>query len=92
MKELLDDKTKELKEKETEEINQLKNEHDTKINLFKEKYRILEENEFNYLEKEFNKNKEKMELDFKTKLINLENNYSINQDRLRKQVNICFVI
>jgi hypothetical protein len=49
MKHILQEKVKDLKKTENEEINNIKDEYDIKIQTFKEKYKQLEQTEFNYL-------------------------------------------
>jgi hypothetical protein len=85
MEQLLNEKIREFKQKENDEMNRIKSEHDIKVKAYRDKYKQLEENEFAYYENEYNKNREKMENDFKTKITNLERQLKLNQERLEKQ-------
>jgi len=69
MKELLDDKMKEFKKREHNEMETIKQEYDIRIKAFRDKYKDLEEKEFKYLENEFNKHKEKMQIDYSSRYI-----------------------
>ena len=68
----------------------IKEEYEIKVRTFKDKFKQLEENEFNFLENEYNKSKDRMEAEYKLKTTNLENKLKMNQDRLIKQVKIYF--
>ena len=85
MEQLLNEKVKEFKQKETDEINRIKEEHNIKVKAFKDKYKSLEDNEFAHFETEYNKNKEKFEAEFKVRMNNLENKLNVNEERLAKQ-------
>lgn len=86
MEKLLSERLKEFKEKETDQMNRIKEDYEIKVKAFREKYKQLEENEFNYLENEYNKIKEKMQLDYNTKISNLESKLKSKQGLLDKQV------
>jgi hypothetical protein len=86
LEKLLSERLKEFKEKETEQMNRIKEDYEIKVKAFREKYKQLEENEFNYLENEYNKIKEKMQLDYNTKISNLEVKLKSKQGLLDKQV------
>lgn len=86
MEKLLADRVKEFKEKEQMELNRIKEEYEIKIKTFKEKYKQLEENEFNYLENEFNKNKEKLQADYNNRITSFEARLKSERINLDKQV------
>jgi peptidoglycan hydrolase CwlO-like protein len=86
LEKLLADKLKEYKEKEAEQINRAKDEYEIKIKAFKEKYKQLEVNEFAFLENEYNRNKEKLQIEYNSKITTLENKLKSKQDLLDKQV------
>lgn len=61
MEAILKDKVNELKEKETQELSTIKQEYDIKVKAYKDKYKDLEQKDFNYLENEYNQRKEQMQ-------------------------------
>lgn len=86
MEKLLSDKIKEFKEKEAKEFNTIKQEYEIKVKAFRDKYKQLEENDFNYLESEYSKLKEKMESEYSMKIKNFESKFKMSEERLKKQV------
>lgn len=61
MEAILKDKVNELKEKETQELSAIKQEYEIKVKAYKDKYKDLEQKDFNYLENEYNQRKEQMQ-------------------------------
>jgi hypothetical protein len=91
MKDLLDEKMKEFKKREQTEMEAIKHEYEIRIKAFRAKYKDLEEKEFKYLENEFNKVKENMHIDHKSRIKDLEENLKINYDKFKREV-ICLLI
>lgn len=85
MEKILAEKVKHFKDKETSELNQLKEEYDIKIKTFKDKYKQLEEKEFKFYENEFNKVKERLQIEFKSKVSNFEAKLATDRASLQRQ-------
>lgn len=71
---ILKDKVKDIKDKEEQEMNEIKEEYEVKIKAFREKYKQLEEKELLFLENEFNLQKERLEKEYNEKIKNYEFN------------------
>ena len=85
MDKLLSEKVKEFKEKEKTEFEAIKRDYEIKIKAFRDKYKELEDKEFSYLENEYDRKKEKLEIDYKQKFSNLESKLKSNQENLLKE-------
>lgn len=64
----------------------MKDDYEIKAKAYKEKYKQLEENEFSYYESEYNKTKERLQIEYNSKISSLENKLKSKQDLLDKQV------
>ena len=85
MEELLNEKISEFKEKETQAIEAIKRDYDIKVKAFREKYKELEQKEFNYLENEFNEHKDKMHQDHNKHLAEYEKKLRASTNRLERE-------
>ncbi len=63
MEAILKDKVSEFREKENQELLAIKQEYEIKVKAYKDKYKDLEQKEFNFLENEFRQRKEQMQLE-----------------------------
>ncbi|RNA17857.1 hypothetical protein BpHYR1_047980 [Brachionus plicatilis] len=85
MEKILAEKVKQFKDKESNELSQLKEDYDIKIKTFKEKYKQLEENEFKFFENEYNKVKERLQIEFKAKVSAFQTKLENDRASLQKQ-------
>lgn len=85
MEKILSEKVKQFKDKESNDLSQLKEEYDIKIKTFKEKYKQLEEKEFKFYETEFNKVKERLQIEFKANVSSFETKLENDRASLLKQ-------
>lgn len=88
----MNERLKDFKEKEADQMNRIKEDYEIKVKAYREKYKQLEENEFNYLENEYNKIKDKMHDDYNTKITNLEMKLKSKQGLIDKQVSLTQLI
>ena len=86
MKDLLDEKMKEFKKREQNEMETVKHEYEIRIKAFRAKYKDLEEKEFKYLENEFNKVKESLRIEHNSRVKELEENLKLDCDQLKREV------
>lgn len=84
----MSDRVKEYKEKEAEQMASVKEDYDIKVKAFRDKYKQLEENEFNYLENEYNKIKDRLHDEYNMKISNLESKLKSKQALIDKQVRL----
>lgn len=72
---------------EVKRMNSMENEHQIKLETYKQKYKDLEEKEMKFLENEFNKNKMRLEEEYKEKLISYEFKLRQKNEKIQKDVN-----
>lgn len=82
----MNERLKDFKEKEAEQLSRLKEDYEIRVKAFRDKYKQLEENEFQYLESEYNKTKDKMHEEYNMKISNLEMKLKSKQGLIDKQV------
>lgn len=92
LEKLMNERLRDFKEKENEQMKRIKEEYEIRVKAFRDKYKQLEENEFQYLENEFNKSKEKMHEEYNIKICNLEMKLKSKQGLIDKQVNNFYTI
>lgn len=92
MEELLKEKIDEAKLKEEQTLNSIKQEYELKVKAYKDKYKDLEEKEFKFLESEYNECKEKMHLEYKRNVSNLENRLKESNTRIEREVSDTFLL
>ena len=88
----MNERLKDFKEKEADQLNRIKEDYDIKVKAYRDKYKQLEENEFTYLENEFNKIKDKIHEEYNLKISNLETKLKSKQGLIDKQVPICSLL
>jgi hypothetical protein len=88
---LLDEKLKDYKIKENEQLEAIRIDHDVKVKSYRDKYKQLEEKELNYLENEFNKVKQRLEEEYKQREIDYEYKLRQKTEKIHKDVRLCFI-
>lgn len=83
----MNERLNDFKEKEAEQMKRIKEDYEIRVKAFREKYKQLEENEFQYLENEYTKIKDKLHDDYNMKIANLELKLKSKQGLIDKQVN-----
>lgn len=83
----MNERLNDFKEKEAEQMKRIKEDYEIRVKAFRDKYKQLEENEFQYLENEYTKIKDKLHDDYNMKIANLELKLKSKQGLIDKQVN-----
>ena len=77
---------------EAKRMNSMENEHQIKLETYKQKYKDLEEKEMKFFENDFNKNKIRLEEEYKEKLISYEFKLRQKNEKTQKDVRTTFEI
>ena len=86
MNSILEERFKEYKDREENQLNSTKEEFEVKLKAYRDKYKQLEEKELNFLESEFNKTKVKLDEEYKNKIIDYEFKLRLQTEKFQKQV------
>lgn len=87
----MNERVRDFKEKENDQMSRIKEDYEIRVKAFRDKYKQLEENEFQYLENEYNKIKDKLHDDYNMKISNLEMKLKSKQGLIDKQVIIIII-
>ena len=82
----MNERLNDFKEREAEQMKRIKEDYEIRVKAFRDKYKQLEENEFQYLENEYTKIKDKLHDDYNMKIANLELKLKSKQGLIDKQV------